>query len=96
MSPVGTQGEGGVSQAAQIAHHLGIGWAAKLGLVEDGFFELRVCDLALGHGSCDAYRAKQNDREENSCRFHFSLRPTENVREPFGDDGKESRVRIIP
>jgi uncharacterized pyridoxal phosphate-containing UPF0001 family protein len=36
--------------------------------------QLGVGDLALRHGAGDANRAQENDREENSRRFHISLR----------------------
>ena len=80
MTAVRPQGKGGVPQVAQVAHDLAIGRAAKVGLVQDCLFQLGVGDLALRHGSGDANRAQEDGREENSCRFHFSLRSHEDVR----------------
>jgi len=48
--PVRPESKSGVAQAAQITHSLAIGSPLKLWLVEDCFFELRVCDLAVCGG----------------------------------------------
>src|SRR3954447_6869932 len=74
MATVGPQSKSGVPQVAQVAHDLGIGRAAKVGLIHDCFFQLGVRNLALRHGCGDANRAQENGREENSRRFHISLR----------------------
>jgi hypothetical protein len=71
MAPVGPQGKSGVPKVAQVPHDLGIGRAAKVGLVQDCFFQLGVGDLALRHGFGDANRAQENGREENSRWFHI-------------------------
>ena len=91
MAAVGPQGKSGVPEVAQVAHDLAIGRPAKVGLVQDCLFQLGVGDLALRHGSGDANRAKENDREENSRRFHFSLRSHEDVREPLDDERRRVR-----
>src|SRR5215211_1456596 len=70
MTSIGPERKGGVAQAAQVAHALAMRWPTKLGLLQDGFFELGVRDLALRHGLCDAERAEESDREEKSCRVH--------------------------
>src|SRR4051795_7272459 len=70
MTPVGPEREGGVPQAAQVAHALAIGQPAKLWLLQDRFFELGVSDLAVRHGSRDTERAQESGREEKSCWFH--------------------------
>ena len=71
MAPIGLEGESSVPQAAQVAHGLTIGSPAKLGLLQDRFFEFGVGDLAVRHGFRDAERAQESEREENSCRFHI-------------------------
>jgi hypothetical protein len=50
--------------------HQALGGTAKLGLLQDRFFELGISDLAVRHDFCDAERAEESDREEKSCRFH--------------------------
>src|SRR3954464_14540499 len=70
MTPVGPERKGGVPQAAQVAHTLAMRRPAKLGLLQDRFFELGARDLALRHGLCGAERAQESDREEKSCRVH--------------------------
>src|SRR5215203_5072930 len=43
---------------------------AKLGLLQDRFFELGISNLTVRHGLCGAERAEESDREEKSCRVH--------------------------
>jgi hypothetical protein len=69
MPPVGPQGEGGVPQDAQVTYLLPINRPAKLGLLQDGFLQLGVSDLAVRHGCGGAERQKRAG-EENRCRFH--------------------------
>src|SRR4051794_2950460 len=70
MTPVGPERKGSVAQAAQVAHALAMRRPAKLGLLQDRFFELGISNLAVRHRLRDAERAEESDREEKSCRFH--------------------------
>src|SRR5215211_1546336 len=70
MTSIGPERKGSVAQAAQVAHALAISRIAKLGLLQDRFFELGVRDLALRHGWRDADRAQESEREDNVCRVH--------------------------
>ena len=69
---VGPERDSGVAQVAQVAHALTIGWPAKLGLLQDRFFELGVGDLAVRHRLRDVECAEESDSEENSREFHYS------------------------
>src|SRR5437588_9389714 len=75
MPPVGTQRECGVPQAAQIAHRLTVIRTAKLGALQDSFFELCVCDLAFRRSGCNAQKAQECDSDWKSCTFHMMSFP---------------------
>ena len=70
MTPVGPERDRGVAQVAQVTNRLAISLPAKFGLLQDGFFEFGVRDLAVGHRLRDTEHAEESNCKENSCRFH--------------------------
>src|SRR4051812_10224573 len=70
MTSVGPERKGSVAQAAQVAHTLAMRRPAKLGLLQDRFFELGISNLALRQGWGDADCAEESDRKDKVCRVH--------------------------
>src|SRR5215207_9560244 len=70
LTSVGPERDGGVAQVAQVTNRLAISLPAKFGLLQDGFFEFGISDLAVRHRLRDTEHAEECNRKKNSCRFH--------------------------
>ena len=70
VTAVGPQGEGGVSETAQIAHRLAVSRPSESGIAQDRFFQFGVGDLTLGHGG-RAGRAEEDRGEKDPSEIHI-------------------------
>ena len=70
VPPIGPEGKGGVPQAAKVAHGLAVGSTSKLGLLQDGLFELGIADLAIRPGRCRDKPAHEHKKDEKSGACH--------------------------
>src|SRR5215212_5368026 len=80
---VGVQDDGGLSQGAQIAHHLGIGVLPQLAVLRDRLFEFKVSHAAVGQGRATEYEGAC-DNAQNRKSFHGQL--------PSYDPGHRGRM----
>src|SRR4051812_38699634 len=91
MPSVGPERKGGIPQGAQVTNFLAVSRSAKLGLLQDSFLQLRVCDLAIRHGSRAAQQGNKPAGDYDCWKFH-DFRP---VREQQGTTIMNVSIEVV-